>query len=159
MLTSLMKRLRLGVGVAVVVLVAALVHPGVAAAATTVSAERPIGKVSVSVEYVPLASKGPLSPDYVAGSSVASYPTYDTTLWAKIYKCTYSGWAHVLVNYQCRLKDPYTGSYLTGFSGSFSDGSENPSARSYKTANVYLCTVASAGYWDGSAYDSDQKCA
>jgi hypothetical protein len=130
-------RKRLASFVVLIALVAAVTPPAAAAAAPP---KLSAGSVSVTVEMVPLG------PDYVAGSAVASYPTYDVSLWAKVYKCTYAGWAHVLVNYQCRLKDPFSGYYLAGFTGSFSNGYANPSARTFRTANVYLCTLATAGY-------------
>lgn len=147
------RRTRTAVVGAALIAVVALILPA-PAAAVAAPAARPHGGVSVSVELVATSDLGPA---YVAGSSVAAYPVYDTFTWSKIYKCTYAGWAHVQVNFQCRLQNPFTGTTYTGFSGSFSGGSYNPSARSFRTADTYLCTYASAAYNDGSDGDTDTK--
>lgn len=96
-------------------------------------------------------------PDYVAGAAVAAKPGYDVALWSKTYKCVYTGWVHVRVNWQCALKTS-SGITLSSHTGSFSGGGLSTPLYYYKTANTYLCAYASAGYSDGSGYDSSQSC-
>jgi hypothetical protein len=111
-----------------------------------------------SVLSVTTADAAPVTPAYVAGSASPAKPGYDAATWSKTYKCAFAGWAHVRVNWQCRLKDPASGVYLSGHSGSFTTGSATTPTYFFPTANVYLCTVANASYADGSDSDSNQSC-
>jgi len=97
-------------------------------------------------------------PNYAGGVATAGIPGYDVPTWSKTYTCVFLDWAHVQVNWQCRLKDPVSGGYLQTHSGSFTNGSATTPTYYYHTADAYLCTVASAGYADGSASDSDTRC-
>ena len=97
---------------------------------------------------------------YVAGASVASRPTYDSSTGTFSYKCTYAGWASVRVNWECSLRAPALGLTLSSHSGSFSGGSASP-PRYYYTKQygiTTVCTVAYAAYADGSDWDSDTTC-
>lgn len=95
---------------------------------------------------------------YVAGSSVAFAPHYDTSIQAWVYHCSFAGWAHVQVNWTCSIEiagGPTEGSHR----GSFSNGSTITSTWSYKKSpSTGLCTTASAGYADGSSSDFDRAC-
>lgn len=100
-----------------------------------------------------------VKPQYVAGAAVARKPTYDKATGLYAWKCTYSGWAGVRVNYQCGL---YTagGTLVAGpRTGNFSGGSKDLALEyTAKGSLGSLCTEASAQYNDGSDSDSDRKC-
>lgn len=104
-----------------------------------------------------LAPAAPPKPDYNPGAASASKPGYDPATWSKTYKCQYPGWVTVQVNWVCSLKTS-GGVTVSSHSGTFSSGSYSTPLYYYKTANTYLCTYASAGYADGSGYDSSQSC-
>lgn len=99
-----------------------------------------------------------VSPNYVAGSAVAGTPVYDPITWTKSFKCTFSGWAHVPVIWDCKLKDGFTGAVYDEEQGGFSNGSVNPGPWTIFHSNTYMCTVAYAAYTDGSDSDSDTSC-
>lgn len=103
------------------------------------------------------AQTAPLRPDYVAGAAVAAKPGYDPALWSKTYKCVFTGWVQVRVNWTCALKTS-GGVTLSSHTGYFLSGGYSTPLYYYKTANTYLCAYASAGYSDGSGYDSSQSC-
>jgi hypothetical protein len=99
-------------------------------------------------------------PLYTAGSAVAGTPGYDVATWSKTYTCSFAGWAHVQVNWQCWLEDPFTHVRLGDLrTGGFSGGGTTTPTWYHHTSNVYLCTEAYAAYADGSDSDDDERCA
>lgn len=102
-------------------------------------------------------SAGGVGIRYVAGSSIA-YIGYSSGSHSKIWKCSFAGWAHVQVNWSCKLKNPYTGTTYSSRSGSFSDGSHVTPWYYFSKDNVYLCADAYAAYNNGSDSDYDRTC-
>lgn len=123
-----------------------LFHPAAALAVALM----PINALSTSAAWS--------APAYVAGSANAFAPTHDAATWTENFHCSFAGWAHVTVNWSCRLKDPTYGVYYSTHTGSFSKGYATTSTFSYTIANTYLCTLAYAAYQDGSASDDDTAC-
>jgi hypothetical protein len=98
------------------------------------------------------------APTYVAGSSVASKPVWDEATQSWYWKCTYAGWAHVQVNYDCHLNNLF-GTTISRRTGEFSGGSySTPGMYFRKDNDAYLCTIAYAAYNNGSDSDSDEAC-
>lgn len=153
------------IAVALVVLGLNLLSVGQAQAAPSQAGQARADLVSGPAQAAPLkadlaaglAPAAPPRPDYVPGAASASKPGYDPALWSKTYKCQFPGWVRVQVNWQCALKTP-GGVTLSSHTGYFTSGSYSTPLYYYKTANTYLCTFASAGYADGSGYDSSQSC-
>jgi hypothetical protein len=99
---------------------------------------------------------------YVAGSSVAHEPQYNSIAKTMDYKCSFAGWAHVKVNWTCTIKEGSGPGAVTlgSFDGSFSDGSANPAWHSVRmgSGRRFVCVYAYAAYNDGSGSDADQYC-
>jgi hypothetical protein len=105
----------------------------------------------------PMGAQAVVTPQYVAGSSVARKPTYNPSTGFQSYNCAFSGWAHVKVNSQCRLED-LSGVVLQSHSHSFTTGSYSSSTFMIAKSTQTLCVVATAAYSDGSDGDTDRQC-
>jgi hypothetical protein len=104
-------------------------------------------------------TNGGVTVQYVAGAATAVAPSWSSSAQGWYFRCSYAGWAHVRVNFTCKLVNGFTNTTLFSRSGSFSDGSHLTSQFFYKkSSSAYLCTVASASYADGSDSDSERRC-
>lgn len=96
---------------------------------------------------------------YTAGSAVAGKVSWDQATKSKKYNCAFAGWAHVTVNWECKLKVLGGTNYVQSHSGSFSGGYKTTSTYYYRSGvNTVYCAVAYAAYADGSASASDETC-
>lgn len=97
-------------------------------------------------------------PQYVAGSAVPFKPVWDDATQSYSWKCVFSGWAQVQVNWDCHL-DNIFGTAVSRHTGSYGGGTYSTPVYYYRKAyGTYLCTVAYAAYNNGSASDSDEAC-
>lgn len=94
---------------------------------------------------------------YVAGSAVAGSWSYDYTIGGPVFRCTYSGWAYVDVNFTCRLRD-VRGYTVARRDGTFNDGYHRTPLLSFRGPKGYYCVYAAASYANGSDSDSDTNC-
>lgn len=99
------------------------------------------------------------SPQYNPGNASAFAPYYNSSVALWQYHCVFNGWVHVTTNWTCYVYDKTSGSTVSQHTGSFSNGSyTTPTYYFKKVRTSNLCTVAEAGYFDGSASDSNEKC-
>jgi hypothetical protein len=132
------------------------------AAAPATAQPLPRGHIEIVLEVIPLSAgdQNEVAPE--PGSAISSPASYDQVLWAIAWKCVFTGWALIKVNWSCKLArtQAHGGGTLSGpKTGSFTGGWANPGPWYYATAPMDVCVYAFANY---SAYpavsDSDDMC-